>query len=172
MRTALENALYYAEKKSEQNMAAALEACTEDFILYSPPFGANLRGTKENLREMAKFFQFFPDYNVTTEHTAVGENCVILTGRVRMTPSFSMVGLPNLGKKAEVDFSATFALRGSLLQKETFLLDIVDLCNQSGLPLDVAMNIFGRKHNFSRVLGIFTNAFVSHRLRRLDQAIN
>ena len=97
--TALENALYYAEKKSEQNMAAALEACTEDFILYSPPFGANLRGTKENLREMAKFFQFFPDYNVTTEHTAVGENCVILTGRVRMTPSFSMVGLPNLAEE-------------------------------------------------------------------------
>ena len=81
-----------------------------------------------------------------------------------------MVGLPNLGKRAEVDFSATFALRGSLLQKETFLLDIVDLCNQSGLPLDAAMNIFGRKHNFSRVLGIFTNAFVSHRLRRVDEA--
>ena len=172
MRTALENALYYAEKKSEQNMKAALEACTEDFTIYSPPFGVTLRGAEENLREMTKFFRFFPDYNVITEHTAIGENCVILTGRVQMTPNFSIIGLPNLGKKGEVDFSATFAIRGNLLFKEIFLLDIVDLCQQSGLPLDTALNIFGKKHNFSRVFGVITNAFISRRLKRLGEATN
>ncbi len=150
MRTAVENALYYGEKKSEQNMEAALTACTEDFTLYSPPFNVTLCGRDENLRKMTRFFQVFPDYNVITEHTATGENFVVLTGRVQMTPNFSMLKISGSGRKAEVDFSAAFTLRDNLLLKETFLLDIVDLCHQSRLPLDVALTFFGRKPNSVR----------------------
>jgi hypothetical protein len=144
MRTAIENALFYGQKKSEQNMKVALEACTKDFTLFSPPFGANMNGVEENLRGMGLFFQIFPDYNVIAEHTLMGENFVAMTGKVQMTPDFSYLKLAGKGKKATIDFSAAFDLRGSLLLKEIFLLDIVDLCKQSGLPLEVALQVFKR----------------------------
>jgi hypothetical protein len=144
MRTAIENALHYGQKKSEQNMKVALEACTEDFTIISPPFGAYLSGRDENLRGMGIFFQIFPDYNVITEHIAMSENFVAMTGKVQMTPDFSFLKMHGTGKKATVDFSAAFTLRGQLLLKEIFLVDIVDICKQSGLPLEVALQVFKR----------------------------
>jgi hypothetical protein len=142
MRNAVQNALWYVEKKSEQNVQAALEICTDDFVVYSPSFGVDLRGVKENLRGMKRFFSFFPDYKLTPELIATGDGCVILTGRAQMTPDFSRAGLRYSGKKVEVDFSAAFVLRGELLSKETFLLDIVQLCEQSGYALVSVVELF------------------------------
>jgi hypothetical protein len=142
MKTAIENALYYGAKKSEQNMKAALEVCTEDFTLYTPTFGANFQGVEDNLQGMSVFFKMFPDYNVIADYTAIGQDFVNLTGRVQMTPDFSFFKLEGTGKKATIDFSASFTLRGGLLSKETFILDILGLCKQSGLPLDTARKVF------------------------------
>ena len=114
----------------------------ERFTLYSPSFGANLKGADEALIGMNFFFIIFPDYNVLTEHTAVGEDFVNLTGKVELTPNFTFLKLTGKAHKASIDFSAALIIRDNLLLKETFLVDIISLCNQSGLPLDVAMKVF------------------------------
>jgi len=144
-RPPLENALWYAAQKSRQDMAAALEACTDDFVLESPSFNVRLVGREQNLKKMDEFFAAFPDYDVVSEHTALGEGCVVLTGRVRMTPSGPLLGLVTNGKRAEVPFSAMFETRGNLLSREVFLIDAVELCAQTGLPLAIGARLLGKR---------------------------
>ena len=143
MRTARQNALYYADRKSEQNMRAALEACTQDFELCSPPFGRTMRGADENIKGMSGFFAIFPDYKVEPGHILCDETCVLMTGYVCLTPNAKTLGLPAPLKSARLAFSAAFETRNNLLSRETFLVDLVDLCKQSGLPLEVALRLFG-----------------------------
>ena len=149
MKTALDNALYYAARKSEQNMAAALDACTADFVLHSPPFGSTLCGTEENFVGMAQFFALFLDYTVHAEHTAEGPGCLIMAGKVSMTPHLAYLGLPGVGRRATVEFTATFETRGERLAREVFLLDIVELCNQSGLSLAALLDVLNRRHDLA-----------------------
>lgn len=145
MKSALENALYYAARKSEQNMAAALEACTEDFELISPPFGRTMKGRDDNLSGMAQFFALFPDYSVEPSSTLASDDHVLMVGHVTLTPNLTLLGVPGEAKSARLAFSAAFETRGNLLARETFVLDLVDLCAQSGLPLSVALMATGRQ---------------------------
>lgn len=146
MRNATENAIFYAARKSEQDMPAALEACTADFELVTPAFNSRLSGRENVLGGMALFFALFPDYFVEADETIANDHCVIMVGHVRLTPNFAAVGLKGEGRTARLAFSARFETHGGLIRKETFLIDLPDLCHQSGLPLSHMLRIAEREH--------------------------
>ena len=145
MKSSIENAEYYAARKSEQDMGSALKACTTDFELISPPFGRTMKGVEENLDGMAQFFALFPDYNVEADCTLNSDTNVLMVGHVSLTPNFDLLQIPGQPKTARLAFSAAFETRENLLCRETFIVDLVDLCSQSNLPLDRALDLFGRR---------------------------
>lgn len=149
MRNAVENALYYAARKSEQNMSAALDACTHDFVLRTPAFNSLLSGRDEVLSGMAFFFALFPDYFVEAEETLSNDRSVIMVGHVKLTPDFSTLGFNGKGAPARIDFCARFDVEGALLCRETFLIDLPELCQQSSLSLPHMLDITQRQQLMS-----------------------
>lgn len=142
----LQNTLYYAEQKSKQNVENALSVCAEDFVLDSPPFGAMLIGKSANRIALTRFFAIFPDYQVNTEHALHQRDCVILTGQVRLTPDFSLLGFSGQSQTAKLPFSCMFKVENSLIKKEVFLLDVVDLCAQTRMPLLAVLDLMNKKY--------------------------
>src|SRR3954463_4651789 len=85
-RSGLESAAHYGAAKSQQNISAALEACTPDFTIETVPFGTVARGADEVAYDLAVFFHLFPDYGFLCEGPAeAADGTVAVWGRACMT---------------------------------------------------------------------------------------
>ena len=77
---ALASALRYGKAKSRQDVVAAMACCTEDFVLETLPFQMRAAGAAQTARDLAVFFDIFPDYAFDCEHALEGNGTVILSG--------------------------------------------------------------------------------------------
>jgi steroid delta-isomerase-like uncharacterized protein len=125
----------YAAAKSEQDVAAALSLCAEDFTLESPPFGLATQGRKETEAVLAAFFRAFPDYAVEADGIAAEAGAAACWGRARQSFRGTFVGLAPTARSASVPFVSVFEARAGRLVRERYLFDLATLCEQLGVPL-------------------------------------
>ncbi|MBW2244908.1 MAG: nuclear transport factor 2 family protein [Deltaproteobacteria bacterium] len=123
----------YGGAKSEQDIGAALAVCTEDFVLETPAFGTRSVGREETAGQLGVFFSAFPDYDVELEGFAQGD-AVVAWGRARLSLRGELLGITPTQKTAELAFYSLFDVANGLIQKERFIFDRAEFCEQLGLP--------------------------------------
>lgn len=134
----VESALRYGTEKSVQNIAGALAACTEDFVIETIAFGTVARGQAEVTRDLEVFFELFPDYRFQCEGCAeAADGSVVVWGRARMTwtgrlPGGRWLRLPR--RTIDLPATAIYDVRDGKLARERFLFDMRAFCRQLGLP--------------------------------------
>ena len=126
----------YAGAKSQQDVAAALAVCHEDFELESIGFGLAARGRKQSESHLELFFRIFPDYSVVLDGMAENDEVVSSWGRARLRFGGEMFGIQPTQRRAELPVACVFDFEGGLLRRERFYFDLVTLCEQIGAPLE------------------------------------
>lgn len=131
----------YAAAKSEQDVAAALSLCSEDFVLDTVPLGLAAKDRKDAERQLEAFFRAFPDYTIESDGIAAEGAAVACWGAVRQTFRGSFLGQAPTGKSARVPFVSVFEARNGKLARERYHFDLASLCDGLGLPLAAAREI-------------------------------
>ncbi len=128
----------YAGAKSEQDVAAALSLCSEDFVLETVPLGLAARDRKDAERQLELFFRSFPDYAIEADGIAAENGAVVCWGAVRQTFGGPFLGFAPTGRSARLPFVSVFEGRNGRLTRERYFFDLASLCDQIGLPLAAA----------------------------------
>jgi hypothetical protein len=146
----VEVARRYGRAKSRQDIAAALDCCTDDFVLEAPAFRTRSVGRVETEWDLGVFFELFPDYEFVCSGAASGEGAVVLWGWACMTWSGRLpaaLGLPRglrlRPARIELPAVSVFSIRDGLLTSERFHFDLSDFCAQLGLPAFVLRALLG-----------------------------
>jgi predicted ester cyclase len=140
----IELAQALAEAKSRQDLPAAMRLLHRDMVLRAPAFGTTATGPAENERTLAAFFAAFPDYAVTLDGHAAGEDVLACWGTARMTMTGDWLGVTPNGRRAELPVFIRFAFADDLIAGEVFFFDLSELCAQSGVSTDtVRQALFG-----------------------------
>lgn len=139
----------YAGAKSEQDVAAALSLCSEDFVLDAVPLGLASKDRKDAESQLGLFFQTFPDFAVTcegiaAEGNAAGGGAVCCWGAARQTFRGPFLGHPPTGRSATLPFVSVFEARGGQLVRERYYFDLASLCDQIGLPIAAVRETLAR----------------------------
>jgi len=136
--TPLELVSGYAAAKSRQDVAGALALCTDDFVLDTVPFGIRAAGAADVADQLGLFFATFPDYRVTIEGQALGDDgaAVSCWGTWRATMRGPLGTFAATQAACTVPFVCVFEVAGTHLAAERFFFDLGTLCAQLGLPLD------------------------------------
>lgn len=145
MNTFTDKTIYYAQMKSKQDMQSALKVCIPEFQLISPTFNSNLKGEEQVLIGMNRFYELFPDYKVNVDDVVGQKNKVLMTGKVSLTPNSDFLKTNIKFATAQCQFSANFTIENNMISKEIFVLDLLDLCLQSGWEIEKAAHFFNRK---------------------------
>lgn len=149
----VELAKQYGRAKSRQDVEAALDCCTEDFVLDTVPYRTLATGRTEVAWDLRVFFELFPDYEFACAGSAEGEGSVVLWGYARMTwsgrlPQAFGIPLPRgfrlPRRRIEVPAVAVLDVRDGLLSKERFYFDMKDFCRQLGLPSTIVVALLRR----------------------------
>ncbi len=134
----------YAGAKSEQDIAAALSLCSEDFVLDAVPLGVPSRDRKGAEAQLGLFFQAFPDFTVAAEGIAAEGTAVSCWGTARQTFRGSYLGFAPTGRAATHPFVSVFEARGGQLVRERYFFDLASLCDQIGLPIQAVRETLAR----------------------------
>ncbi|HEX5114637.1 MAG TPA: ester cyclase [Pseudonocardiaceae bacterium] len=133
-----------AVAKGRQDVAAALRLLHEDMLLESPAFGTEARGPAENETTLTRFFESFPDYEVTLDGHASNDDVLACWGTARMTMTGDRFGVTPNGRRAELPVFLRFTFADDLIAGERFCFDLSELCAQSGVSTDaVRRKLFG-----------------------------
>jgi steroid delta-isomerase-like uncharacterized protein len=133
----------YAGAKSEQDVAAALSLCHEDFVLDAVPLGLPAANRKEAETQLQLFFHAFPDYRVEAEGMAAGDGAVCCWGQAQQTFRGSYLGFEPNGRVARHPFVSVFEARDGKLVRERYTFDLAQLCSQIGLPVGAVTERLG-----------------------------
>lgn len=133
-----------AVAKNGHDVPAAMSLFHRDMLLETPAFGTRARGLHENEKVLTRFFESFPDYEVTLDGHADNGDILVCWGIARMTMTGGRFGvLPN-GRRAEVPVVIQFSFEDGLIAGERFFFDLSALCAQSGVSTDaVRRRLFG-----------------------------
>ncbi len=134
----------YAGAKSEQDVAAALSLCSEDFVLDAVPLGLASKNRKQAEAQLGLFFQTFPDFAVTAEGIAAEGAAVSCWGTARQTFRGPFLGHPPTGRSATLPFVSVFEARNGQLVRERYFFDLASLCDQIGLSIATARETLAR----------------------------
>jgi hypothetical protein len=140
----------YACAKSAQDVAAALAVCHEGFCLESVGFGLASRDRKQAEQQLELFFRVFPDYAVTLEGMAEGDDHVATWGRARMTFAGELFGRAPTHRTADLPVACVFGFRDGLLAGERFFFDLAGLCEGIGVPVEELSRTLGSIREASR----------------------
>lgn len=124
----------YGAAKSEQDIGAALAACSDDFALETVSMGVETHGRAETEQQLELFFAAFPDYGVTMDGLTASNGVVTCWGRVRMSWKGAFLGHGPTGRTAELPYFCVFPCAAGALTGERFFFDLASLCEQIGLP--------------------------------------
>ncbi|TDT29242.1 putative ester cyclase [Streptomyces sp. BK208] len=133
---ALQLARALADAKNRQDVPAALRCFHPDMTLEAPAFGTVARGLAANEKTLTRFFTSFPDYDVTLEGHATGDDVLACWGTARLTMTGERFGVRPNGRRAELPVSLRFGFREGLIASELFCFDLAELCAQSGVSTD------------------------------------
>jgi predicted ester cyclase len=125
----------YAGAKSEQDIAAALSLCHEDFVLDAVPLGVPAADRKQAEAQLQLFFHAFPDFRVDAEGMTAGNGTVCCWGHAEQTFRGSYLGFEPTGRPARHPFVSLFEARDGKLVRERYYFDLAQLCTQIGLPV-------------------------------------
>jgi predicted ester cyclase len=133
-----------ATAKSCQDVPAALRLLHPEMVLEAPAFGTRARGLADNERTLTRFFESFPDYDVTLHGHASTADTLVCWGTVRMTMTGTRFGPTPNGSRAELPVFIQFTFADDLIASERFHFDLSELCAQSGVSTDqVRQTLFG-----------------------------
>jgi predicted ester cyclase len=125
----------YAGAKSEQDIAAALSLCHEDFVLDAVPLGVPAADRKQAETQLQLFFHAFPDFRVDAEGMIAGSSTVCCWGHAEQTFRGSYLGFAPTGRSARHPFVSVFEAREGKLVRERYYFDLAQLSTQIGLPV-------------------------------------
>jgi hypothetical protein len=83
-----------------------------------------------------QFFSAFPDLAPDDEGMAVGDETVVVWGRLRGTSRGDWLGVPPGGGTFDVPFANVVPFRDGLMAGEIIYFDLATLCEQAGISLD------------------------------------
>ena len=132
-----------AVAKSRRDVPAALALMHPDIELESS-FGTVARGLAENERTLTRFFESFPDYEVSLQGHAGAGDTLVCWGTVRMTMTGNRFGAVPNGKRSELPVFIQLSVARGRISRERFVFDLSVLCAQSGVSTDaVRHRLFG-----------------------------
>jgi predicted ester cyclase len=137
----LELAQALADAKSRQDVPAAIRLLHPDMLLQTPAFGTHARGPAANEKVLTRFFAAFPDYHVTLDGHAAGDEDLVCWGTARMTMTGDRFGVTPNGRRAELPVFIRFTFRDDLIAGELFFFDLATLCAQSGVSTDAVRGL-------------------------------
>ena len=126
----------YAAAKSRQDVEAALDLCTEDFVLDTVAFGIRGVGSDAVAAQLRVFFATFPDYRVVIEGQAAADETVAAWGTLHATMRGALGSIAANGRACALPFACVFELRGDRLAAERFFFDLSTMCEQLALPVE------------------------------------
>ena len=124
-----------AVAKSRRDVRAALALMHPEMELESS-FGTRARGSAENERALARFFESFPDYEVSLEGHAGTGDVLVCWGVARMTMTGDRFGVVPNGRRSELPVFIQLSFRQGRISRELFFFDLSALCAQSGVSTD------------------------------------
>ena len=126
----------YAEAKSRQDTSAALQLCTDDFVLHTEAAHNTTVGKRNVGRLLETFFGIFPDYHVTLDDSTLNGYGYTCWGTLRMTMHRRIGPWPATHRTATLPFVCVFTLRNGLIASEHFFFDRDAMCDALGLPAE------------------------------------
>jgi predicted ester cyclase len=132
-----------AAAKSRHDVPAALALMHPEMELESS-FGTRARGLAENERALTRFFESFPDYEVSLQGHAGADDILVCWGMVRMTMTGNRFGVVPNGRRTELPVFIQLSFAQGRISRERFFFDLSVLCAQSGVSTDaVRHGLFG-----------------------------
>lgn len=129
----------YAAAKCRQNTRAALELCTEDFLLHTEAVYSTVAGKSNVARLLDMFFHVFPDYHVRVADGACNGYGYTCWGELQMTMHERLGPWAATHRTTVQPFFCVFTTRDGLLASEHFFFDREVMCDALGLSA-VTMN--------------------------------
>jgi ketosteroid isomerase-like protein len=124
----------YAEAKCRQDTEAALQLCTQDFLLHTEAVHNTAVGKRNVGRLLDTFFGIFPDYHVTLDDSVLNGYGYTCWGTLRMTMHKRLGPWPATHRTANLPFFCVFTIRDGLIASEHFFFDRGAMCDALGLP--------------------------------------
>ena len=127
----------YAAAKNRHDPRAALEWCTDDFVLEIVPLRERIEGKAEALEYLERFLRTFPDYVGELETEATGPDVVIGLWTLRGTLDAELFGMPPTGRSVAVPAVSAYFMRDGRLCCERIFFDVATLLAQAGLSMPI-----------------------------------
>jgi hypothetical protein len=127
----------HREAEAARDIDGILDTFVPDPFLETMALGIRSEG-RDAVRaayEM-QFFSAFPDLAPDDEGMAVGEETVVVWGRLRGTSRGDWLGVPPGGGSFDVPFANVVPFRDGLMAGEIIYFDLATLCEQAGISLD------------------------------------
>ena len=115
--------------KSRRDVPAALSLMHPDMELASS-FGTRARGIAENERALTRFFESFPDYEVSLDGHAGAGDVLVCWGVARMTMTGDRFGVVPSGRRTELPVFIQLWFTQGQISRELFFFDLSVLCAQ------------------------------------------
>ena len=126
----------YARAKSRADVAGALAVCAPSFVLDTPAFGLASRNRDESVGLLQAFFHAFPDYGVAVDALTFGPAAAACWGTARMTLAGPFLHVEPTHRTATIPFASAFDFVDDRIARETFFIDLVQLCDALGVAVD------------------------------------
>jgi predicted ester cyclase len=127
----------HREAEAARDINGILDTFVPDPFLETMALGLRSEG-REAVRaayEM-QFFSAFPDLAPDDEGMAVGDETVVVWGRLRGTSRGDWLGVPPGGGSFDVPFANVVPFRDGLMAGEIIYFDLATLCEQAGISLE------------------------------------
>jgi steroid delta-isomerase-like uncharacterized protein len=120
--------------------AATIGAAWHEAGYYqSMPLGVRLEGRQAVLAYYAASFTTFPDFAVTIEGTAFGEEVLAEWGYFEATMTGPFLGVAPTGRRVRVPIAAIISFRDGQIEGEKSFFDLADLCAQAGVDIQAVL---------------------------------
>lgn len=126
----------YARAKSRADVPGALAVCAPSFVLDTPAFGLASRNRDESVGLLHAFFHAFPDYGVRVDALTFGPATAACWGTAHMTLAGPFLHVGPTHRTATIPFASAFDFVDDRIARETFFIDLVQLCEGIGVPVD------------------------------------
>ena len=126
----------HREAEAARDLDAILETFVEDCFLETVCLGLRSEGRAAARTAYEGYFTAFPDLTPDDQGLAVGDDVIVVWGRLEGTSGGPWVGVPPSGGRFSVPFANVAPFRDGLMAGEQIYFDLATLCAQAGLPLD------------------------------------
>ena len=126
----------HRDAEAARDYDGILATFVEDCFLETHCLGLRAEGSAAARAAYEGYFTAFPDLQPDDEGQAIGDDTLVVWGRLQGTSEGEWLGVPPSGGSFAVPFANVTPFRDGLMAGESIYFDLATLCEQTGLPID------------------------------------